>query len=144
MSHEELITQFTALYEEWGAAVRDHDVGWFDLHFAEDFLGTAVPWPTLSVSKQKMIELDESIEVMDAKWSNITARRYGDTVLTTGLVTYANEVFKSGASIADGMPTGEQLSSLVIGKTVLYVNAWRQKGVVWQMFDHHMVGLVSE
>jgi hypothetical protein len=41
------------------------------------------------------------------------------------------------------MPTGDQLSSLVNGKSVLYIGGWRRHGQHWQVFDHHMVGIVE-
>ena len=80
---------------------------------------------------------------MDVRWLEVTARRYGDTVLASGVVKYANESFKPGATIADDMPTGNQLSSLVNGKSVLYIGAWRRSGEHWQIYDHHMVGIVD-
>ena len=41
------------------------------------------------------------------------------------------------------MPTGEELSAYTNGKTAMYVNGWRKSGDVWQIFDHHLVGLVD-
>jgi hypothetical protein len=58
-------------------------------------------------------------------------------------VKYTNEEFKPGAVIAEGMPTGSDISSLTKGKVVAYVNGWRHNGERWQVFDHHMVGVVK-
>ena len=143
MSNEELAKQFKALYDEWGAAIANHQYEWFERHFTEDFLGTAKPWPTLSVNKQQMIDLDKSIKTMDVEWLNVTAKRFGDVVLTSGVVKYNKEEFEQGATIAEGMPTGDQQSSLSNGKMVLYINGWRHNGTHWQIFDHHMVGVVA-
>jgi hypothetical protein len=140
---EELSKQFKALYDEWGAAIANHQYEWFERHFAQDFLGTAQPWPTLSVNKQQMIDLDRSITTMDVEWLNVKAQRFGDVVLTSGIVKYNKEEFKQGAIIAEGMPTGDQLSALSNGKKVLYINGWRHNGIHWQIFDHHMVGVVE-
>jgi hypothetical protein len=141
--NQSLSVQFKSLYDQWGSAISNKDWNWFERHFADDFLGTAKPWPGLSVDKQKMIELDKAIETMDVEWLQVTAQLFGDSVLTAGVVRYTKEAFKAGATIADGMPTGDQLSSLVNGKNVLYIGGWRFNGSVWQVFDHHMVGIVE-
>lgn len=75
---------------------------------------------------------------------SLVAHKLGDTVITLGLVKYNNEEFKQGSTIADGMPTGEQLSNLTKGKIAAYVNGWRHNGERWQVFDHHMVTIVDE
>jgi len=36
--------------------------------------------------------------------------KQGDTVLVTGVVRYTKEAFRPGATIAEGMPTGDQLN----------------------------------
>jgi hypothetical protein len=41
------------------------------------------------------------------------------------------------------MPTGNQLAALVNGKSVLYTGAWRQNSADWQLFDHHLVGIIE-
>ena len=141
--NQSLSAQFKSLYDQWGAAISNKDWNWFERHFADDFLGTAKPWPGLFVDKRKMIELDKAIETMDVEWLQVTARQFGDSVLTSGVVRYTKEAFRAGATIADGMPTGDQLSSLVNGKNVLYIGGWRFNGRDWQVFDHHMVGIVE-
>jgi len=143
MADEELVREFRALYNEWGAAIANHQYDWFERHFSDDFLGTAQPWPTLSVNKQQMIDLDKAIETMEVEWVDVKAQRYGNTVLTMGVVKYTKEQFRPGATIADGMPTGDQLSGLANGRKVLYINGWRHNGKHWQIFDHHMVGIVD-
>jgi len=140
---DDLSTEFKALYDAWGRAISDRTIDWFERHFAEDFLGTAQPWPTLLVSKRKMIDLEKAIEKMDVEWLEVTARRFGETVLATGVVRYTEEAFAPGATLGEGMPTGSELSSLVNGKKVLYIGAWRRNGGNWQVFDHHMVGIVG-
>jgi hypothetical protein len=143
MSVDELSKQFKSLYDQWGSAISNKDWDWIERHFAEDFLGTAQPWPTLSVNKRQMMELDKQIETMDVRWLEVTARRFGDTVLASGVVQYKKEAFKAGATVGEGMPTGSQLSSLVNGKSVLYIGAWRRNGSDWQIYDHHMIGIVE-
>jgi hypothetical protein len=140
---DELSREFKEIYDQWGHAISSRDWDWIERHFAADFLGTAQPWPTLRVNRQEMIDLDKKIETMDVRWIEVTARRYGDTVLASGVVKYANESFAAGATIAEGMPTGNQLSSLVNGRSVLYIGAWRHNGENWQIYDHHMVGIVN-
>jgi hypothetical protein len=143
LSADILSVEFKSLYDQWGAAISGKQWEWFERHFAPDFLGTAKPWPGLFVDKAQMIELDKAIETMDVEWLQVKAHRFGDTVLTTGVVRYTKEAFRPGATIAAGMPTGDQLSSLVNGKSVLYIGGWRHDGRNWQVFDHHMVGLVE-
>lgn len=144
MSSDALSQQFKALYDEWGAAIANKRHDWLEDLFTEDFLGTAQPWPTLVVDKQKMVDLDKAIEAMDATWVQVTAHQIGDEVVTLGLVQYHNEEFAPGATIAEGMPTGEEISKLTAGKIVAYTNGWRHNGTRWQVFDHHMVGIVTE
>ena len=140
---EALSHRFKGLYDDWGRAIARHDIDWLARHFADDFTGSAHPWPTLKVDRAQMIELDRKIETMDVKWLSVAARRYGDTVLVSGVVKYTRESFAAGAAIAEGMPTGEELSSLVNGKCVLYTGAWRDVAGQWQLYDHHMVGIVE-
>ena len=143
MAMDELSLKFKALYDEWGAAIANKRHAWLEGLFTADFLGTAQPWPTLSVDKQRMIDLDKAIEAMDTTWIDVTAHQVGEEVITLGLVKYTNEEFKPGAVIAEGMPTGSEISSLTKGKVVAYVNGWRHNGERWQVFDHHMVGVVK-
>jgi hypothetical protein len=35
------------------------------------------------------------------------------------------------------------LGPVVNGKRVLYIGAWRRSGDTWQIFDHHVVGVVE-
>ncbi|MAW82041.1 MAG: hypothetical protein CMI63_17525 [Parvularcula sp.] len=143
MVDEALSRQFWELYEQWGAAIANKDHDWLEDFFADDFLGTAQPWPTLNVDKQQMIALDKDIEKMDTNWVHVVAHKLGDTVVTLGLVKYNNEEFKPGSTVAEGMPTGDEISSLTKGKVVAYINGWRHNGERWQVFDHHMVGIVD-
>jgi hypothetical protein len=143
MAGDDLSSEFKLLHDAWGDAIANKQYDWFERHFADDFLGTAQPWPTLTVDKQKMIDLDKNIETMEVSWIEVNAHRYGETVLVRGVVKYDKEEFKAGATIGEGMPTGDQLSSLVNGRQVLYVGAWRHNGTNWQIFDHHMVGIVG-
>jgi hypothetical protein len=143
VSNDALSLEFKALYDRWGEAIARHDADWLERHFADDFLGTAQPWPTLVVNRQQMLELEKNIETMEVRWLSVTAHRYGDAVLASGVVRYMKEAFKEGTAIGEGMPSGGQLSALVNGKSVLYIGAWRHNGLDWQIFDHHMVGIVN-
>jgi len=143
MGTDALSAEFKSLYDQWGDAIANKQYAWFERHFADDFHGTAQPWRGLSVNKAQMIDLDKAIETMDVEWLQVKAHRFGDTVLVTGVVRYTKEAFRPGATIAEGMPTGDQLSALVNGKSVLYIGGWRHDGKDWQVFDHHMVGIVE-
>jgi len=143
MPADALSKEFKALYDKWGQAISNKDWDWLERHMAEDFLGTAQPWPGLSVNKARMIELDRNIETMDVEWLRVDAQRFGSSVLASGVVRYTKEAFREGTTIAEGMPTGGQLSALVNGKMVLYIGAWRHNGSHWQIYDHHMVGIVD-
>jgi hypothetical protein len=135
---------FTSLYTQWGDAIANKQHGWLEGFFSEDFLGTAQPWPTLIVNKQQMIDLDKAIEEMDTEWVSVKAFPLGDIVVTLGVVRYHNETFKEGATIGDGMPTGDQISGLTAGKLAVYVNGWRHNGERWQVFDHHLVSVIDD
>lgn len=144
MTGDDLSMQFKTLHNAWGAAIANKDYAWFERHFADDFHGTAVPWPTLVVDKAMMIEIDKNIDTMEVEWVDLVAHRYGDMVVTRGVVEYHKEEFKPGATIAEGMPTGDELSALVNGRRAVYINGWRHNGVDWQLFDHHMVGVIDK
>tara|TARA_R110000803_G_scaffold56917_1_gene114413 strand:+ start:21985 stop:22428 length:444 start_codon:yes stop_codon:yes gene_type:complete len=144
MIEDDLSRTFHDLYEAWGSAIANKRHDWLEGFFTDDFLGTAQPWPTLVVNKDQMIELDKNIEKMDTNWVHVVAHDLGDKVVTLGLVKYNNEEFTPGSTVADGMPSGEDISSLTKGKTVAYINGWRHNGERWQVFDHHMVGLVDD
>ena len=144
MADEALSRQFWELYEEWGAAIANKNHEWIEGFFTDDFLGTAHPWPTLNVDKDKMIQLDKDIEKMDTHWVHVVAHKLGDMIVTLGVVKYNNEEFKPQSSVGEGMPTGDQISSLTKGKFAAYVNGWRHNGERWQVFDHHMVGVIDE
>ena len=143
MVDEALSLEFKALYDAWGDAIANKRHDWLEGLFASDFLGTAQPWPTLSVNRQQMIDLDKAIDAMDTEWLRVEAHRAGDTVITLGFVRYNNEQFKPGSTIGEGMPSGSDISALTAGKVVAYVNGWRHNGERWQVFDHHMVGIVE-
>ena len=144
MEDDELSLKFKGLYSEWGAAIANKKHDWLDGFFTDDFLGTAQPWPTLSVDKAQMLELDKAIEAMDTEWIKVVAHQAGNDVITIGFVKYNREDFKEGAQIAEGMPSGEQIAALTHGKVVAYANGWRHNGDRWQIFDHHMIGLIDE
>lgn len=143
MSDDALSKQFKQLCDDWGQAIRDHDMAWFEAHFSDDFMATAHPWQTLRINREQMIDLDMKIVQMDVEWVQVIARRYGDVVLVNGIVHYEQEVFEDGAIFGENMPSGQELSSLVNGRAVLYTVAWRQKDGVWQIFDHHMVAVLD-
>lgn len=144
MIDEENAEKFKSLYTEWGDAIASKQHNWLDDFFTDDFLGTAQPWPTLVVNKQQMIDLDKAIEEMDTEWVSVKAFSMGNVVLTIGLVRYHNEKFEEGATIGEGMPTGEQISGLTAGKLAVYVNGWRHDGDRWQIFDHHLVTVIDD
>jgi hypothetical protein len=144
MSNDPLSTQFKALYGEWGDAIANKRHDWLDGFFTDDFLGTAQPWPTLVVNRQQMLDLDKAIEAMETEWVKVTAHQLGDDVITIGLVRYIREDFRDGATIGEGMPSGSEIAALTKGKIAAYCNGWRFNGERWQIFDHHMIGLVKD
>jgi len=85
MSEDSLSREFKVLYDEWGDAIARKRHAWLEDLFTEDFLGTAQPWPTLSVNKRQMIDLDKAIEKMDTQWVHVTAHRVGKDVITKAL-----------------------------------------------------------
>lgn len=143
MSDAALSAEFLALYAQWGDAIANKRHDWIEGFFTDDFLGTAQPWPTLVVDKDKMIALDKAIEAMDTEWVKVIAHRMGPQVVTLGFVKYIREEFAEGATIAEGMPSGSEIAALTHGKMVAYLNGWRHNGERWQVFDHHMIGLVD-
>ncbi len=144
MSDQQLADQFKALYTQWGDAIANKHHDWLEDFFTEDFLGTAQPWPTLSVDKRQMIDLDKAIEAMDTEWVKVTAQRVGENVVTIGLVRYNKEEFKEGSVIGENMPSGSDIAALTKGKLAVYMNGWRHNGQRWQCFDHHMIGVIED
>lgn len=144
MADQALSEEFQELYTAWGDAIAKKRHDWLEAFFAEDFLGTAQPWPTLRVNKQQMIDLDKAIDAMETKWVKVEAQRIGDEVLTIGHVRYMREEFREGASIGDGMPSGQQIAELTKGKVAVYLNAWRHNGDHWQCYDHHLVAVIED
>jgi hypothetical protein len=143
MSADDLSKQFKSLYDDWGNAIVGKHFEWLDSHIAEDFLGTSQPFPPVSISKQKLIELSKGLETVEVRWIEVTARQFGSMVLTQAVRQFDKVQHKPGATAAPGMPSPSQLAAYVSGKRVLYVGAWRQKGEFWEMFDNHMVGIVG-
>jgi ketosteroid isomerase-like protein len=144
MNEDDLSRQFKALLDEWLEAVTNKRFAWIAQHIADDFLGTAQPWPSLSVNKQKMLEAGKTVEKMDIHWVEVRAREFGDMVLTTGVRQYEKEQFSAAATFGGNMPTPNDLARHVNGKRVLYIDAWRRNGEIWQLFDHHMVSIVGD
>ena len=144
MSDDALSRKFQALYTQWGDAIASKDHAYLDELFADDFLGTAQPWPTLIVNKEQMLELDKAIEAMDTEWVKVTAQQIGEEVITIGLVRYHKEEFRDGATVAEGMPSGSEIAAFTHGKVAIYCNGWRHNGERWQIFDHHLVGLAKD
>lgn len=144
MTDDPLASEFKALYTQWGDAIADKRHDWLEGFFADDFLGTAQPWPTLRVDKRQMIDLDKAIEAMETQWVKVEARRIGDEVLTVGHVRYLREDFKDGATIGEGMPSGSEIAELTKGKVAVYTNAWRHNGERWQCYDHHLVAVIPD
>ncbi|PEQ13602.1 hypothetical protein B2G71_04525 [Novosphingobium sp. PC22D] len=144
MSDSELSEEFRRIYTEWGDAIAEKRHDWLEDFFADDFLGTAQPWPTLIVDKRQMIDLDKAIEAMDTVWVKVEAQRIGEDVLTVGHVRYLREDFRDGAAIGEGMPSGSQIAQLTKGKIAVYTNAWRHNGKRWQCYDHHLVAVIED
>lgn len=145
MSEQTLSQKFKALYTQWGDAIANKQHDWLEDFFAEDFLGTAQPWPTLVVDKRQMIDLDKAIEKMETEWIKVDAFPFGDDeVVTMGLVRYLNEEFAEGSEIGAGMPSGSEISALTAGKIAVYVNGWRFNGERWQIYDHHLVTVIDD
>jgi hypothetical protein len=144
MNDKDLAVQFKRLYEDWDNAGAEGRYDWMVRNLADDFLGTAQPWPTLALTKQKLLEASKAVTKMEVSWGEVTARQFGDMVLTTGVRMYEKEEFGEGATFGNNMPTGNQLAELVNGKNVLYIGAWRKNGDIWQIFDHHLVGIIED
>ena len=144
MADDTLSAEFLALYTQWGDAIANKQHDWLEDFFAEDFLGTAQPWPTLRVDKRQMIDLDKAIEAMETKWVKVEAQRIGEEVLTIGHVRYLREEFREGASIGKNMPSGSEIAAFTKGKVAVYLNAWRNNGARWQCYDHHLVAVIDD
>ena len=140
---DKLSLEFKDLYDQWRDAIANKNWGWFDIHLTDDMTVSAHPWPTLKLNKQQFIELDQQMEEIDAEWIHVSAYQVGTTVITCSVARFIVEKFKDGTFVSEGMPSGKDLGSLVKGKTVAYTGAWKKSGDVWQIYDHHMVGVVE-
>lgn len=143
MTNDHLSAEFKALYDGWEQAIRAKNWGWFELYFADDWLGTARPWPALALNRDQLIEVDKQIESLDAQWIAVTAHRLGDTVVTVAVARIGNEEFKPGGELAPGVATTKEFNDYCAGNTIAYAGAWRHDGRNWRMYDHRLIGIVS-
>lgn len=143
MSDDELSRQFKAIYDQWALAIRAKDWGWFEQHFAEDWLGTARPWPALALNRDQLIEIDKQIESLDAEWLAVTAHQVGNSVVTVAVARIGHEEFRPGGELAPGVATTKEFNDYCAGNTIAYCGAWRHEANVWRMYDHRLIGIVQ-
>ncbi len=139
---EELSVEFKALYDQWEQAIQAKNWGWFERHFAEDWLGTARPWPALTLDRDQLIEIDKQIESMEAAWLAVTAHRLGDSVVTVAVARIGYEEFRPG-HLAPGVATTKEFNDYCAGNTIAYSGAWRRDGADWRMYDHRLIGVIE-
>jgi len=143
MSDDVLSQEFKRLYDQWEQAIHQKNWAWFATYFAEDWIGTARPWPALSLNRDQLIEIDKQIESLDAQWIKVEAHRFGDTVVTAVVSRIGNEEFKPGGHLAEGVATTQEFNEYCAGNEIAYAGAWRHNGQNWQMFDHRMIGIIK-
>lgn len=142
MASDPLSTEFKALYDQWEQAIHQKDWAWFERHFADDWIGTARPWPDLRLNRDQLIEIDKQIESLDAQWIAVTAHRLGNVVVTVAVSRIGNEEFKPGGDLAPGVASLKEFNDYCAGNTISYAGAWRHDGGRWQMFDHRLIGII--
>lgn len=140
---ENLSNEFKKLYDQWEQAIQDKDWAWFERYFAEDWLGTARPWPQLLLNRDQLIEVDKQIESMDAQWMKVTAHRLGDTVVTVAVAHIGSEDFTPGGDLAPGVATTREFNDYCAGNDIAYAGAWRHNGANWEMYDHRLIGTIQ-
>jgi hypothetical protein len=142
VSSDELSTQFRSLYSQWEQAIHKKDWAWFERYFADDWMGTARPWPALTLNRDQLIAVDKQIESLDAQWIDVRAHMLGDSVITVAVARIGHEEFKPGGYLAEGVATTREFNDYCAGNTIAYSGAWRHNGENWQMFDHRLIGII--
>lgn len=140
---DDLSVEFKTLYDQWEQAIQVKNWSWFEQYFADDWLGTARPWPDLALNRAQLIEIDKQIESMDAQWIKVTAHRLGDSVVTVAVARIGFEEFTPGGDLAAGVATTQEFNDYCAGNTIAYAGAWRHNGTNWQMYDHRMIGIIQ-
>jgi ketosteroid isomerase-like protein len=140
MTDEEATRTISTLYHEWVNALTHHEAKWFQRHIADDFTLTTHPFLGMSLKKREFIEVDMKVENTQIKFRDIRAQAVGN-IITSQAIAEVKEDFK--ADLGKGMPTADEVSRLLSGKTIAYASAWRKAGDSWQCFDHHLIGPVD-
>jgi ketosteroid isomerase-like protein len=140
MTDEAATLEISRLYHDWADALMRHEPEWFERHIADDFTLTAHPFFGMSLKKPEFIKADMQIQNTKIQFLEIRAHAVGN-IVTSQAVAEVKEDFK--ADLGEGMPTAEEVSRLLSGKTIAYSSAWRKAGDSWQCFDHHMIGPID-
>jgi len=133
---------FEDLYSGWITALQKRDYTWFELHMSEDFSCSTHPIPGLAMTKRKFIEGEKMIEVLKAQTLQVHAHPINNVVISMWVLKMEDEALnpKIREVYGPGFPSVEEFSALVKNKTMVYIDAWRKTGDVWQCFNHHMIG----
>lgn len=132
----------TKLYGEWIQSLQRKDYKWFERHTAEDLSISTHPVPGLAVSKAQFIEGEKMIESLKAETLSVHAQAINEIVVSIWVVKVEEEKVNAGISEIYGpkFPPPDVFAALTRNKTMVYMDAWRKNGDIWQCFDHHMIG----
>lgn len=144
MTDQNLNSTFLRFYTDWVSAISRKDWDWFERHVADDFTGTARPWPGFGLTKGQFIELDKQIEEIDGEWQRVEAVKVGEHVHTVAVLLMKEERFRQDSVITDPSFSSEHFQTLISGnevrgKVICYTGIWRHDGTVWQVMDHRMI-----
>ena len=130
------------LYGEWILSLQQKDYQWFEKHMAEDLSISTHPIPGLAVSKAQFIEGEKAIESLKAQTLAVHTHVVGEIVVSLWIVKIEEEKVSEKVRDVYGpkFPPPDVFEALTKNKTMVYQDAWRKTGGVWQCFDHHMIG----
>ncbi len=141
MDDQALSDEVRSRFDEWINCINTRDFRWMEENLRDDFTVSAHPFPQFLTDKAGFIEADKQIEEADIELLDVRARQVGGIILSQTVAKIGKE--KISGRLGEGMPTGEEISEMLTGKTVVYVSAWERIGGRLICFDHHMVGPID-
>lgn len=133
--------QIEALYREWIGALQRREYDWFERHLADDYTCTARPFAGFHLDKRRFIEADKKVAIIEVEFVAVLTHRVGTVVFSNLVLRVLREAHSE--DLGDGLPSAEDMSDAVSGKTVAYASAWRFGAGRWQCFDHHLIGAIE-
>ncbi|HEY2679471.1 MAG TPA: hypothetical protein VGI65_21055 [Steroidobacteraceae bacterium] len=111
---------------------------------ADDFVATCYDcnpkFFCLALRKADFIELDRHVTNSTIDFKGIWGERLGDMVMTRAIAT-VTETFTG--NLGPHLPTAEEMTKSLSGKTRAFASGWRLYDGIWRCFNHHAFGVVG-